>query len=187
MPNPVRHDPQELMQQARQGDNSALGRLLELYRSYLQLLARLQLARRLQAKVDPSDLVQDAFLVAHRHFAQFQGTSEGELLGWLRQIMASRLARTMRHYQGTKRRNIALERELAGDLAASSGALVESLIARQSSPSERAGRREQAAVLAEVLDQLPTDYREVIILRHLEGLRFPEVADWSTSARLPRS
>jgi RNA polymerase sigma-70 factor (ECF subfamily) len=75
-------DPDQLLCLARAGDSSALGRLLELYRSYLELLARLQLGRLLQGKADPSDLVQDTFLAAHAHFAQFRGSSEEELAGW---------------------------------------------------------------------------------------------------------
>ena len=69
----VRADPEELLRQARAGSSPALGELLELYRSYLALLARVQIGQRLQGKVDAADLVQDAFLEAHRHFAQFRG------------------------------------------------------------------------------------------------------------------
>jgi RNA polymerase sigma-70 factor (ECF subfamily) len=72
--------PEQLLRLARAGDDSARGQLLELYRNYLALLARLQIGRRLQGKVDASDLVQEAFLKAHRHFKQFHGNSEGELL-----------------------------------------------------------------------------------------------------------
>jgi RNA polymerase sigma-70 factor (ECF subfamily) len=73
-----RPDPGQLLQHARTGDGFALGQLLELYRNYLRVLARLQIGRWLQGKVDDSDLVQEAFLAAHRHFAQFRGTTEAE-------------------------------------------------------------------------------------------------------------
>src|SRR6266849_4077004 len=65
-------DPEQLIPMARSGDGQALGQLLELYRNYLTLLARLQIGRRLQSKVDATDLVQDTFLKAHRHFGQFR-------------------------------------------------------------------------------------------------------------------
>src|SRR5215813_6179929 len=81
-------DPETYLCLARMGQGEALGQLLELYRGYLALLARLQIGRRLQGKVDAADLVQDTFLEAHRHFAQFRGTAEAELVEWLRQIMA---------------------------------------------------------------------------------------------------
>ena len=79
-------------------------------------------------------------------------------------------------YLGTQRRDVRLERELADDLARSSHALAGGLAARQSSPSQRAAQREQAVRLADALQCLPEVYREVIILSHLEGLPFPEVA-----------
>jgi RNA polymerase sigma-70 factor (ECF subfamily) len=171
-----RPDPEQLLQDARTADGSALGRLLELYRNYLALLARLEIGRRLRTKVDESDLVQEAFLEAHRHFDRFRGTTEAELMSWLRQILAGVVANLLRRYYGTQRRNVRLERELADDLARSSHALAGGLAARQSSPSERAVRREQAVLLADALGRLPETYQEVIILSHLEGLAFPEVA-----------
>jgi RNA polymerase sigma-70 factor (ECF subfamily) len=169
-------DPGYLLRQARGGAGPALGQLLELYRSYLTLLARLQIGRRLQGKVDPADLVQETFLEAHRHFARFQGTSEGEFVAWLRQILATSLAHVVRRYFGTQRRDVRLERRLSDELDQSSRCLDVGLMARSSSPSQRAARREQAVILANALDRLPEDYREVLILRHLEGLSFPEVA-----------
>jgi RNA polymerase sigma-70 factor (ECF subfamily) len=150
---------------------------LELYRNYLDLLARVQIGRRLRQKVDASDLVQETFLKAHRDFAQFRGQGEAEWIAWLRQILALNLAHLVRRYCGTRRRDVRLERDLADDLAQSSQLLDQALVARQSSPSSQAARREQAVLLADALGNLPSDYREVIILSHLEGLSFPEVAD----------
>jgi RNA polymerase sigma-70 factor (ECF subfamily) len=147
-----------------------------LYRGYLTLLARLQLSRRLQSKADASDLVQEVFLQAHDHFPRFRGSTEGELLSWLRQILATTLANLVRHYCGTQCRDVRLERHLAAELDESSRALDRSLLAPQSSPSQQAARREQAVLLADALARLPADYREVIVLRHLEGLTFAEVA-----------
>jgi RNA polymerase sigma-70 factor (ECF subfamily) len=168
--------PEELLRRARAGSASALGDLLELYRNYLSLLARLQIGRRLQGKVDPADLVQETFLKAHRDFAQFRGTSEGEWVGWLRQILAMNLGHLVRRYCGTRRRDIRLERRLVDELDHSSRVLDQGLVAPQSSPSNQASHREQAVLLADALEELPPDYREVIILSHLEGLSFPEVA-----------
>src|SRR5438132_8967108 len=169
-------DPEELMRQARTGSASALGQLLELYRHYLDLLARLQIGRRLQGKVDASDLVQETFLKAHRDFAQFRGTSEGEWVSWLRQILAMNLGHLVRRYCGTRRRDVRLERRLVDELDQFSRVLDQGLVAPHSSPSNQASRREQAVLLADALGELPPDYREVIILSHLEGLSFPEVA-----------
>jgi RNA polymerase sigma-70 factor (ECF subfamily) len=167
---------EELLRRARAGDPDARGRLLEAYRSYLTLLARVQLGRHVQGKVDPSDLVQEAFLEAHRDFRQFQGQTEAELRAWLRRLLATSLADQVRRYRGTRRRSLGLERQLAADLDRSSQALERGLVAPDSSPSVRAERREDALRLADALERLPTHYRDVLLLRHFQGLTFPEIA-----------
>jgi RNA polymerase sigma-70 factor (ECF subfamily) len=169
-------EPDQLLQEARGGDATILGQLLEMYRRYLSLLARVQIGQRLQGKVDAEDLVQDTFLEAHRNFARFQGSTEGQFLCWLRKILAARLADMLRHYLGTQGRDVRLERELEDAFDRSSVLLQGGLIAQQSSPSQQAARREQAVLLADALGELPEDYREVIVLRHLEALTFPQVA-----------
>jgi RNA polymerase sigma-70 factor, ECF subfamily len=173
---PSHADVDALLDAARAQDASALGRLLEGYRPYVKLLARLGIDHRLQGKLDASDLVQETFMEAHRDFPQFRGTTEAELLAWLRQILISNLANQARRYLGTRGRDVRLERELAIEVDVSSRLLERGLLARESSPSQQASRREQAVLLADVLGKLPEDYREVIILRHLQGLTFPEVA-----------
>jgi RNA polymerase sigma-70 factor (ECF subfamily) len=169
-------EPEKLLQIARTGDVAALGQLFELYRNYLTLLARLELGRRLRGKVDDADLIQETFLEAHRHFHRFRGRTESEVITWLRRILATTLAHLVRRYCGTGRRQVRLERELELQLDESSHLLDRGLIADGSSPSERASRREQAVLLADAIQRLPEAYREVIILSHLEGLSFPEVA-----------
>jgi RNA polymerase sigma-70 factor (ECF subfamily) len=165
-----------LLRRAKEGDGDALGRLLETYRRYLALLARLQISRRLQGKIDPADVVQDVMLEAHRNLALFRGADERGFVAWLRRILADRLTNLVRHYQGTKRRDVRLEREIAAAVDDSSRVLDGGLASRQSSPSERAARCEQAVLLADALDQVPDDQREVLVLRHLEELTFPEIA-----------
>lgn len=169
-------DATELIHQARAGAGEALGHLLGRYSGYLWLLARVQVGRRLQGKVDPADLVQETFLEAHRHFPVFRGESEPEVAAWLRQILAGVLSNQLRRYLGTQGRDIRLERELAGDLDQSSQALDRGLADPGPTPSKLAAGRERAVLLADALGVLPPDYREVIILRNLEELPFAEVA-----------
>ena len=169
-------DFEQQLHRCRAGEGAARGQLLELYRNYLTLLARLQIGRRLQGKVDAADLVQDTFLAAHRDFAAFHGTTEGELVSWLRRILAANLSDLVRRFLGAKRRDVRLERQLAEELDHSSQALGRELAAPHSSPSQKAIRREQAVLLADALKALPADYSEVIILHHLEGLTFPDTA-----------
>ncbi len=166
----------KLLLLARAGRDTTWNQLVEQYRAYLLLLARLQIGRRLQGKADASDLVQETFLQAYRHLEDFRGHTEAELVAWLREILASCLAKLVRRYYGTQSRNIRLERELVDELERSSQVVDKSLEACQSSPSQHAERREQAVMVANALAKLPMHYREVLVLRHLEGLSFSEVA-----------
>jgi len=160
----------------RNGDETAIGRLLESYFDYLIVLARVQIGRRLQGKIDPADIVQEVFLDAHRQFGQFRGATEAEFSSWLRRILAGQIALLLRRFLGTKGRDIHMERELAMQIDQSSQIMDGGLMANYSTPSQHASRREQSVLLAEALAKLPEDYREVIILRHLEALTFVEVS-----------
>src|SRR5271156_3231425 len=144
-------NPELLLVMAKAGDRQALGRLLERYRNYVGLLVRLQVGRRLRTKVDIEDLLQEIWLEIHRKIALFRGGSEREFLSWARRLIGSILANQVRHYIGTKSRDLRLERALADELDQSSRALNESLIASHSSPSQQAVRREQAVLLADAL------------------------------------
>jgi RNA polymerase sigma-70 factor (ECF subfamily) len=176
MTSTVRDDVPALLARARAGEADVLGELFERFRNYLSVLARVQIGRRLQRKVEEADLVQETFLEAHRAFPRFRGGSEGELAYWLRQILAARLAMLVRHYFGTQQRDVNLERELCEALDQSSEQLGQAFVASGTSPSQGAVRREEAVRLADALAQLPPDYRQVIALRHLESLTFPELA-----------
>jgi RNA polymerase sigma-70 factor (ECF subfamily) len=168
--------PEGLPEFPRGAGDSSLGRRLEAHRDYLTILARTQIGQRLQGKVDPTDVVQETFLHAVRDAAQFRGSSDKELAGWLRQILAARLADLVRRYCGTRGRDVRLEQALQVELDHSSQLLDRGLVAPPDSPSQQAVRHEQATWLARALERLPEDYREVLVLHHLEGCAFPEVA-----------
>jgi RNA polymerase sigma-70 factor, ECF subfamily len=170
-----------LLAQARTGDQAALGRLLELYRNYLRLMARSLIHRPLQVRLDASDLVQETFLKAHREFRQFLGSGERELVAWLRQILVRTLSNQAKHHlaQGRDQRR---QESLDVLLDRSSLAIQEQLADSVASPSAHAVRREQAVLLADALARLPADYREVFILRNLEQVPVDEIA-----ARMGRS
>jgi len=154
---------------------------LDRYRAYLHLLARLNLADRLRAKVDPSDVVQQTLLQAHQNFRLFRGRTDAELAAWLRQILAHHLAHLIRDFARGKR-DVAAERSLEARLDVSSARLGDWLAAGQSSPSDRAARDESAVRLAEALADLPAPQREALVLQHWQGLSLAEIG-----ARLGRS
>jgi RNA polymerase sigma-70 factor (ECF subfamily) len=173
--------PDQLIARARDGDLAALGRLLELYRNYLRLVARSMIGSALRAKLDPSDLIQETFLKAHREFADFAGRREQELVAWLRRILARTLADQVKHHRRQGRDHHRQE-SLELLLERSDQAIEHALASRSGSPSERASRREQTVLLADAVSQLPADYREVFILRTLEHISIDEIA-----ARMCRS
>ena len=172
-------DPERLLEAARQSKEEHLGSLLELYRNYLNLMARTQIDMHLQAQVNPSDLVQEAFMEAYRDFGQFQGATEREFLAWLRRILVHNLGnlveKQVRAQKRDVRRQVSLEHRIAA-MEHSAARIEATLISPLSSPSAQAHRRERAALLADQLARLPANYREAIVLRNLEGLAFEEVA-----------
>lgn len=169
-------DAEQMICDARIGGVAARGLLLDHYRNYLRLLARVEVGRRLQRKLDESDLVQEAMLDAHRHFDNFRGNDERQFVAWLRRILAGKVSNLVRHFYGTRRRDVRLEEDLEAGLNASSRRLAHDLADSLTSPSQQVVRREQGVLLADALEKLRPDYRDVIVLRHLEGLTFPEVA-----------
>jgi RNA polymerase sigma-70 factor (ECF subfamily) len=145
------------------------------FRDYLLLLARAQLDRRLQAKLDPSDIVQQSILEAHACAAQFRGTTSGEQAAWLRQILARNLANAVRDL-GRQKRDARREQSLEQQVENSSARLEGLLAADQSSPSHQADRGEQLLRLAGALAALPEGQREAVELRHLHGWSLADIA-----------
>jgi len=164
-----------LLAKARAGDPAAVGRLLELYRNYLRLIARSLISQPLQVRMDASDLVQETFLKAHREFRQFVGSGERELMAWLRRILVRTLSNQARHHRA-RGRDQRRQESLDVLLDRSSLAIQEQLADSIASPSAHAVRREQAVLLADALSRLPADYREVFILRNLEQVPVDEIA-----------
>jgi RNA polymerase sigma-70 factor (ECF subfamily) len=148
---------------------------LERFRQYLLLLARAQLGPQVRGKLDASDVVQQTLLEAHRKRAQFRGDSPGQLLAWLRRLLACTLADTLRTL-GRDKRDMARERSLEAALDESASRLAAWLAAEQSSPSEQADRNEQLARLADALTALPEPQREALVLRHCHGWAVAEIS-----------
>lgn len=166
--------PDELIAEARAGSDEALGLLLDRYRPYLRFLAQRGLGRDIQSRVDPSDVVQRAFLDAHRDWAGFRGQGESELVAWLRRILENNVSETVGEHIRAQKRSTRKERSLTepGDEA-----LAADLAADQSSPSQRAMRGEAAVILAQAIETLSDDQREAIRLRYLEGWTLAQITE----------
>jgi RNA polymerase sigma-70 factor (ECF subfamily) len=179
-------NPMAVLAAARAGDREALGNLTELYRNYLYLIAQVQVGRHMRRRLSPSDLVQETMVKALKNLHQFRGSTERELLGWLRSILVHALKSAVEHEIKAGKRNLHREVSLHdrfADMDSSIEQFDAALISQFSSPSQQAHRRELAAVVADQLARLPKQYREIIVQRNLEGLTFDEIAE--RTARSP--
>ncbi|MBS0204909.1 MAG: sigma-70 family RNA polymerase sigma factor [Planctomycetes bacterium] len=167
----------DCLAKARAGDPLARDRLFAACRSYLGLLARASVEPWMQAKIDASDLVQQTMLDAHRDFQHFQGQTDQEWLGWLRQILNHNACDAARHYGVAGKRAARREVPMAGIDNSGSVANMFEPQSPGGSPSQMAINHETELLLAEAMDQLPDDYREVIILRNIQRLPFETVAE----------
>lgn len=157
-----------LITSAKSGDQDALGSVLEASRDYLRSVACSSLDNDIQAKLSVSDLVQDALIDAQRGFAQFRGTSQGELLAWLRQILVNNLLNQYRRFRDTQKRQVARETALASHefpLA----------YASDETPSTLSVRREEHDLLNRAIKGLSPNHQQIIELRHRETLSFNEI------------
>jgi RNA polymerase sigma-70 factor (ECF subfamily) len=148
---------------------------VEKFRTYLLLLARMQLGSKLRPKLDASDVVQQTMLDAYRQLDQFRGSTEAEMAGWLRRMLACNLADAMRAFSRGKR-DITRERSLEAALEVSSARMASWLMAEQSSPSQKAQRTEDLLRLAEALAELPEVQREAVVLHYWQSQTLAQVA-----------
>jgi RNA polymerase sigma-70 factor (ECF subfamily) len=146
------------------------------YEAWLRLLARNEIDSRFAGKFDASDAVQQTLLAAWQGWDQFRGNAEAQRLAWLRQILAHQLAHLARHYAGTQKRDVGRELSIDQTLCRSAQRLDALLPAGDASPSGIVAANEQRLQLAQALEALPDDYRQVIVLRNLEDLPHAEVA-----------
>lgn len=147
------------------------------YEAWLKLLARREIDSRFAGKFSESDAVQQTLLEAWRCWDRFQGSEEPQRMAWLRQILAHQLAHLARHYGGTQKRDVSRELDLDASLAHSARGLERWAASQEASPSAAAQRREEELSLAQALERLPADYREVLLLRHLEDLSYEQIGE----------
>ncbi len=157
---------------ARAGSREAMGKVLQACRGYLMAIAAELIDPELRVKGGASDIVQETYMEAQRDFAQFRGSTEKELLGWLRQILRHNLANFTRRYRGTGKRDIAHEvRFAAGD----SSAAEPGWAGDEPTPSAVMADVEQAARLQLAVGRLGDEYRDVLRLRFEGEMSFEEI------------
>jgi RNA polymerase sigma-70 factor (ECF subfamily) len=169
----------DLLRRAKAGDDRALGALFARHRDRLRRMVRLRLDRRVYGRIDPSDVLQEAFLdLAHR-FPEYAADPKVPFYLWLRGLTGQRLLILHRRHLGAQMRDAGQEVSLhRGALPqASSESLAQHLLGRLTSPTRAVLRAELQLKLQEALDAMDPLDREVVVLRHFEELSNAETAE----------
>ena len=171
-------DTPDLLRRAAAGDGEALGGLFDRHRDRLRRMVQVRLDRRLQGRIDPSDVLQEAYLEFARSLADYLRNPQVPFFLWLRFLTGMKLHALHRHHLGTKARDAGREVSLhRGALPqASSVALAHQLLGRHTTPSEAAVRAELQVRVQEALNGMEALDREVLALRHFEQLSNAEAA-----------
>ena len=169
----------ELLRRAEAGDERAKSDLFTLYRQRLRTMVRLRLDRRLAGRIDPSDVVQEAYLDFARRLPEYLAEQKAPFFLWLRGLTGQRLIDLHRRHLGAQMRDAGQEVSLYRGAfpAASSVSLANQLLGRLTSPTQAAVRAEMQLRLQEALNAMDPLDREVLILRHFEELSNTETAD----------
>ncbi len=171
-------DSVDLIERARAGDREALGALLARHRDRLRRMVEVRLDTRLQARIDASDVLQEAYLEVVERLEEYLRDPKLPLFLWLRLVVGERLMKLHRHHLGTQMRDVGREVSLyRGALpVASSAALAAQLLGKHTSPTQAAVRAERILRLQEALNALDPMDREILSLRHFEELTAAEAA-----------
>jgi RNA polymerase sigma-70 factor (ECF subfamily) len=171
--------PDDLLRQAARGDGEAVAALFALYRDRLKRMVLLRLDRRLQGKIDASDVLQEAYLDLAQRAREIGNQPDMPFFLWLRLLTGQRLLAIHRRHFGTRMRNVGQEVALHHGAMpqATSASLAAQLLGRFTSPSVAAMRAEMKLRLQEALNSMDPIDREVLVLRHFEELSNAETAE----------
>ncbi len=169
---------EDLLGAARDGDEGALAGLVERHRERLECMVRLRMDRRLQGRVDPADVVQDAYLTVRGKFPQYAADPRLPFYLWLRLEVGQKLLEVHRFHLKTQMRDAGQEVSLhRGPLPqVTSLSLAEHLLGKLTSASHAAMRAELKLRVQEALNGMTPHDREVLVLRHFEELSLAEAA-----------
>lgn len=168
-----------LIRRASEGDEAALEQLFSRHRERLQRMIRCRLDRRIQGRLDSSDILQDAYIDVFRNLPRYVDAPSTSFFVWLRNVVGLKLAEVHRRHLATDKRDASRDVSIyRGALpTVNSGSLAAQLLGQLTSPSQTAMKTEMRLRLQEVLDCMDEIDREVIALRHFEQLNSQEVAD----------
>jgi RNA polymerase sigma-70 factor (ECF subfamily) len=168
----------DLLARARAGDPAAIEAIFKRHRPRLRRMVEMRLDRRVQGRIDASDVIQDAYVEVVTRLAEFLREPRLPLFLWLRLVVGERLMKLHRRHLGAQMRDAGLEVSLyRGALpGASSAALAAQLLGKHTSPTQAATRAERLLRLQEALNALDPMDREVLSLRHFEDLTLVETA-----------
>ena len=169
----------QLVERAAEGDSQAWNRLMEENRSRLRRMVALRLDRRLQGRVDPSDILQESFIDAARRLPEYAKNPSMPFFIWLRRLTGQRLMEQHRRHLGAQARDATREVSLYQGAfpEATTADLAANLLGHLTSPSQAVIRIEQRRRLQEALDSLEPIDREILVLRHFEQLSNGEVSE----------
>jgi RNA polymerase sigma-70 factor (ECF subfamily) len=172
-------DDSALLQLAAAGDQEALNELFTRYRERLKRMIHLRLSRRLQGRVDDSDILQESYLEIARKLPGYAAEPKLPIFLWLRHMTGLKLVEVHRRHLGTQARDA--EREISlhrgGLPEADSISLAAQLLGQLTTPSQTAIRAEMRLLVQEALNTMDPVDREVLALKHFEQLSTSEIAE----------
>ena len=168
----------ELIERAKTGDAVALAELFGMYRKRLRAMVDLRLDRRLQGRVDPSDILQEAFIDLAKRLPKYREQEDLPFYLWLRLVTGERLLIVHRHHLDTAKRDVRLEIKIS-HLAipqAATQSIAAGLLGKFTSAAAKAIRAEMQASLQDAINGLDEMDREIIVLRNFEEMTNVEAA-----------
>lgn len=175
---PEQEKTQELLEQARQGDDEAINALIDRHRNALRHLVRMRLDRKIQRRVDVSDVVQDVLIEVNRRLKTYLENPVMPFHLWIRHIARDRIIDAHRRHRGSAKRSVDKEQAMVipGGFDQSSIILAAQLVDREKTPAASTMEKELARRVEEAITELDDVDAEVIVMRHYEQLTNQEIA-----------
>jgi RNA polymerase sigma-70 factor (ECF subfamily) len=171
------HKTQHLVALAKEGNQSALNQLCSVYSERVRRIIRLRLDQKLRPKLDSVDVVQDALILALGGLKDFNYRNEGDFLRWLSRIAENKLRDILDKFHADKRdvhKEIPFRKE---DRSTEGGSVGVAEPMRTTTPSVIMRKKEALDKLEQALDKLKPEYKQVVVLKRIEGLSHADIAE----------